>query len=137
MKTHPTLDTHYDVAIIGAGPAGLAAAAVTAGCGLSTVLLDENPGPGGQIYRAITSTPMRGEAILDRDYWDGRDLVLDVEETDTHYVPRRHGLEPRPRSRDRRVGRRQSAPADGRSRHPRHRRAWSGRSRSRAGRCRA
>ena len=27
--------------------------------GLATVLLDENPGAGGQIYRAITSTPVR------------------------------------------------------------------------------
>lgn len=88
MRTDADIDAAYDVAIIGAGPAGLAAAAVTAGCGLSTILLDENAGPGGQIYRAITSTPIGGETVLDRDYWDGQDLVLDLKDTGTHYVPR-------------------------------------------------
>jgi len=41
-----------DVAIVGAGPAGLAAAAVTAAAGLSTVVLDDQDAPGGQIWRA-------------------------------------------------------------------------------------
>ena len=39
---------HYGVVVIGAGPAGLAATATAAGAGLSTLLLDENAGPGGQ-----------------------------------------------------------------------------------------
>ena len=39
----------YDVVVIGAGPAGLAAAATSAEAGLSTLLLDENAGPGGQV----------------------------------------------------------------------------------------
>ena len=47
----------YDVVVIGAGPAGLAAAATSAEAGLSTLLLDENIGPGGQVFRAISSTP--------------------------------------------------------------------------------
>jgi len=88
VRTDTTIDDHYDVAIVGAGPAGLAAAAVTAGCGLSTLLLDENPGPGGQIHRAITSTPLGGETILDRDYWDGLNLVLDLKDSRAHYVSR-------------------------------------------------
>lgn len=88
MRIDTSIDANYDVAIVGAGPAGLAAAAVTAGCGLSTILLDENAGPGGQIYRAITSTPAAGETILDRDYWDGQDLVLDLKDSPAHYVPR-------------------------------------------------
>ena len=87
MRSNAVLDAEYDVAVVGAGPAGLAAATVTAGCGLSTVLLDENAGPGGQIYRAVTTTPIRGESILDRDYWEGRDLVLDLQDTGVHYVP--------------------------------------------------
>jgi NADPH-dependent 2,4-dienoyl-CoA reductase/sulfur reductase-like enzyme len=65
----------YDVAIVGAGPAGLAAAAVTAGAGLATLLLDENGTPGGQIYRAVTSTPVRDRAILGPAYWRGAALV--------------------------------------------------------------
>ena len=77
MSTHSELKTAYDVAIVGAGPAGLGAAAVTAGCGLSTVLLDENPGAGGQVYRGIETTPVHDPKILDRDYTDGHDLILD------------------------------------------------------------
>ena len=40
-----------DVAIVGAGPAGLAAAHTVAGHGLTAVILDDNPAPGGQIWR--------------------------------------------------------------------------------------
>jgi len=65
----------YDVVIVGAGPAGLAAAATTAGAGLSTLLLDENPGPGGQVYRAITTTPVKQRGILGEDFWAGERLV--------------------------------------------------------------
>ena len=42
-----------DLAVIGAGPAGLAAATAAANYGLSVILLDEQPAPGGQIYRNI------------------------------------------------------------------------------------
>ncbi len=65
----------YDVIVIGAGPAGLAAASATANAGLATLLLDENPGPGGQVYRAITATPVTDPSILGPDYWRGRALV--------------------------------------------------------------
>lgn len=68
----------YDVVVVGAGPAGLAAASTAAGAGLSTLLLDENPGPGGQVWRAITSTPVQAERVLGRDYWEGRRLVEEV-----------------------------------------------------------
>ena len=40
-----------DVAVVGAGPAGIAAACRAAEAGARTVLLDENPAPGGQIHR--------------------------------------------------------------------------------------
>lgn len=42
----------YDVAVLGAGPAGMAAATEAARRGARTVLLDESPAPGGQVYRA-------------------------------------------------------------------------------------
>ena len=61
MKTTPRRDS-YDVVVIGAGPAGLAAAATAAEAGLSMLLLDENAGPGGQVWRAIDSTP-----VMERD----------------------------------------------------------------------
>ena len=65
----------YDLVVIGGGPAGLAAAALAARAGVSTVLFDENPGVGGQIYRAITTTPVKDRAILGEDYWDGATLA--------------------------------------------------------------
>lgn len=40
-----------DLLIIGAGPAGMAAALAAAGSGARIVLLDDNPSPGGQIWR--------------------------------------------------------------------------------------
>ncbi len=86
MSTEPEFKSNYDIAIIGAGPAGLAAAAVTAGCGLSTILLDENQSAGGQVYRAIETTPVRDAKILDRDYTDGHDLVLDLKDTQAHHI---------------------------------------------------
>ncbi|MFJ2768672.1 NAD(P)/FAD-dependent oxidoreductase [Streptomyces sp. NPDC087300] len=41
----------YDVAVIGAGPAGLAGAVTASELGLTVALLDSAPGPGGQFYR--------------------------------------------------------------------------------------
>ncbi|MGW2223949.1 FAD-dependent oxidoreductase [Streptomyces formicae] len=46
-----TASDPYDVAVIGAGPAGLAGAVTAAELGLSVALLDASPGPGGQFYR--------------------------------------------------------------------------------------
>jgi thioredoxin reductase len=40
-----------DVAVVGAGPAGIAAAVVAAESGARVVLIDAGPGPGGQYYR--------------------------------------------------------------------------------------
>ena len=44
--------TSSEVVIVGAGPAGSAAALVAAEHGLDVTLVDEHPAPGGQIYRA-------------------------------------------------------------------------------------
>ncbi|MCK6453714.1 MAG: NAD(P)/FAD-dependent oxidoreductase [Alphaproteobacteria bacterium] len=46
-----TVDVAVDVAVVGAGPAGLAAAAEAAAFGLSVAIVDDNPRPGGQYYR--------------------------------------------------------------------------------------
>ena len=77
MTTTPKRDS-YDVVVIGAGPAGLAAATTTAQAGLSTLLLDENVGPGGQVWRAIASTPVTKPDQLGVDYWAGAELVQEL-----------------------------------------------------------
>lgn len=42
---------HYDILIVGAGPAGMAAALAAAPSGASIAILDDNPAAGGQIWR--------------------------------------------------------------------------------------
>jgi NADPH-dependent 2,4-dienoyl-CoA reductase/sulfur reductase-like enzyme len=76
----------YDLAVIGGGPAGLAAASLAARAGLATVLFDENPGVGGQIYRAITSTPVTDRAILGEDYWAGAELAAEAKASGAQIV---------------------------------------------------
>jgi thioredoxin reductase len=87
MNPAPKRDS-YDVVVIGAGPAGLAAAATVAEAGLSTLLLDENAGPGGQVWRAIASTPVTERSHLGADYWTGTNLVEEVRSTGAEPIPR-------------------------------------------------
>jgi len=44
-----------DLIIVGAGPAGVSAAIEARARGLSVLVLDENPGPGGRIWQALES----------------------------------------------------------------------------------
>ncbi|MBR0669798.1 FAD/NAD(P)-dependent oxidoreductase [Neoroseomonas soli] len=58
--------TDFDVAIIGAGPAGMAAAVEARSRGLSVLVVDENAAPGGQVFRAAEAAaqdPAVGPAI--------------------------------------------------------------------------
>ncbi|UXI03279.1 NAD(P)/FAD-dependent oxidoreductase [Photobacterium sp. TY1-4] len=64
-----------DVCIIGAGPAGMAAATQCANAGASVVLLDEQARAGGQIYRAITADGHPLSEVLGPDYLHGATLV--------------------------------------------------------------
>ncbi len=43
--------SEYEVVIVGAGPAGISAACVVAETGRDALLIDDNPSPGGQIWR--------------------------------------------------------------------------------------
>jgi thioredoxin reductase len=64
-----------DLAIIGAGPAGMSAAYHARTHGLSVVLLDEQLTPGGQVYRGIaTARDPRLDAILGKDYAFGEEI---------------------------------------------------------------
>jgi NADPH-dependent 2,4-dienoyl-CoA reductase/sulfur reductase-like enzyme len=74
-----------ELAIIGAGPAGLAAAALAAELGLETVLIDEQAAPGGQIYRAIER--VEPGTPLGPDYLAGRPLVAALRASHVDYRP--------------------------------------------------
>lgn len=81
-------DECYDVAVVGAGAAGLVAATQCARAGLATVLFDEQQAPGGQIYRAITAMPLGDRNVLGADYWRGADLVRAFERAGVAYAAR-------------------------------------------------
>ncbi|MDT8345983.1 MAG: FAD-dependent oxidoreductase, partial [Thermohalobaculum sp.] len=59
----------FDLAIVGAGPAGMAAAVEAAARGLAAVVLDEQPAPGGQVWRNIEAAA--GRASLGASYARG------------------------------------------------------------------
>lgn len=82
------LASRYDVAVVGTGPAGLVAATDLAAFGLSVVAIDEQPTPGGQIYRAVSTTPVANRAILGDDYWHGLSLVSAFGCSGAHHAPR-------------------------------------------------
>ncbi|HEX3884973.1 MAG TPA: NAD(P)/FAD-dependent oxidoreductase [Stellaceae bacterium] len=74
-----------DLAVIGAGPAGMAAATLAAELGLSVAVLDEQDAPGGQIYRAIERAAPNSP--LGPDYLAGRDLAAAFRASRAVYRP--------------------------------------------------
>ena len=64
-----------DLIVIGAGPAGMAAARRAAESGLSVLLLDEQPTPGGQIYRDVDRASKARGPFLGKDFTDGQTLT--------------------------------------------------------------
>lgn len=76
-----------DVAVIGAGPAGLAAATQAARAGLSVVVLDEQESVGGQIYRAIERSDAQRREILGPDYQAGSAIATAFARSGARYVP--------------------------------------------------
>lgn len=65
----------HDLIVVGGGPAGMAAATTAARLGLKTVLLDEQPAAGGQIYRAVDSADPQVAKLLGSDYRHGATLT--------------------------------------------------------------
>ncbi|WP_027351348.1 NAD(P)/FAD-dependent oxidoreductase [Halotalea alkalilenta] len=62
------LPRECELLIVGAGPAGMAAACAAADHGMSVVVIDDNPAPGGQIWRAgpRVDLPLRAQALRER-----------------------------------------------------------------------
>lgn len=88
MSAVHALRPSYELAIIGAGPAGMAAAVEAARRDIATVLFDEQAAPGGQIYRAVTSTPLQRREVLGDDYWHGQGLADALLQSGADYAPR-------------------------------------------------
>ncbi|MFC5393987.1 FAD-dependent oxidoreductase [Bosea vestrisii] len=65
----------HDLIIIGAGPAGMAAALAASKLGLKTAVLDEQSRPGGQIYRNVGDVAPQAGRLLGPDYLHGRPLA--------------------------------------------------------------
>ncbi|WP_148255533.1 NAD(P)/FAD-dependent oxidoreductase [Aidingimonas lacisalsi] len=76
---------HHEVVVIGSGPAGMAAANTLLKYGLKPAVIDEQPAPGGQIYRSIGESPIRDSNVLGKDYWYGKKLVGTFNNPDIDY----------------------------------------------------
>jgi NADPH-dependent 2,4-dienoyl-CoA reductase/sulfur reductase-like enzyme len=67
-----------ELLVVGAGPAGLSAAAAASESGVRVVLVDERARPGGQFYKQPSEGSEVEEAELDGQYRRGRELIRRV-----------------------------------------------------------
>jgi thioredoxin reductase len=74
-----------DIIIVGAGPAGLSAAITAADFGLDVLILDEQPAPGGQLYRNIERAGENTLKNLGPDYSNGLSLVEKFKKSEAEY----------------------------------------------------
>ena len=74
-----SLNQHYDLAVIGAGPAGMAAAVQASKNNMKVLVLDDQPAAGGQVFRQVDRNYHKNKALffLGEDYWLGKKLVDD------------------------------------------------------------
>ena len=80
-----------ELAIVGAGPAGMSAAIAAREHGIDVLVLDEQAAPGGQIYRnveAVTAARPNAALVLGEDYVAGAALVRAFRECGARYAPR-------------------------------------------------
>lgn len=78
----------YDLIIVGAGPAGLAAAVEASAHGITVLLADENESPGGQIYRSVDRASNADLARMGPDYAAGRMITERFLAADLSYARR-------------------------------------------------
>jgi NADPH-dependent 2,4-dienoyl-CoA reductase/sulfur reductase-like enzyme len=63
LRSYANLESRVDILVVGAGPAGIAAACSAAAPGSSVVVFDDNPSAGGQIWRGMSAAgPGAGES---------------------------------------------------------------------------
>ncbi|MCP3667378.1 MAG: FAD-dependent oxidoreductase [Gammaproteobacteria bacterium] len=80
------MKTSYDIIIVGAGPAGMAAAQTASKHGARVLVLDEQRTPGGQLYRAIESTKEADRPELGESYFEGASLARKFRESQVDYI---------------------------------------------------
>jgi NADPH-dependent 2,4-dienoyl-CoA reductase/sulfur reductase-like enzyme len=83
--TVPEAMRKFDLAIVGAGPAGMAAALEARSLGLSVVVIDENAAPGGQVFRAAELAA--ADPALTRDLAPGLELINRFRSAELVYCP--------------------------------------------------
>lgn len=82
------MSRHVDLLIVGAGPAGMSAAVVARRYGLDVLVVDEQPTPGGQIWRNIEAVSGTARMdILGKAYAEGLDLVRQFRASSARYEP--------------------------------------------------
>ncbi|NDW00945.1 NAD(P)/FAD-dependent oxidoreductase [Salipiger sp. PrR002] len=82
-----TLPDTAELVIIGAGPAGMAAALEARAAGVEVLLLDEAPAAGGQIWRGIGAAPEARKTLLGPDYAKGAPLAEAFAKCGAQHVP--------------------------------------------------
>ncbi|WOI58247.1 FAD/NAD(P)-binding oxidoreductase [Palleronia sp. LCG004] len=75
-----------DLLVIGAGPAGMSAATEATAQGLSTLVMDEQTAPGGQIYRSVEGAARDRLGILGEDYAKGGEIARAFRESGADYM---------------------------------------------------
>jgi thioredoxin reductase/bacterioferritin-associated ferredoxin len=81
------MKTQYDLIIIGAGPAGMAAAIEAGRSGISTIVLGDQWSPGGQVYRSIETVSHEKLEVLGADYQYGQHLARQFRKANADYLP--------------------------------------------------
>ena len=74
-----------DVVVVGAGPAGMAAALAASAQGAAVLLLDDAPAAGGQIYRGVGRADPKLLDTLGPDYAAGRSLTEALAKSGVQY----------------------------------------------------
>ena len=78
---------HFQVVVIGAGPAGMAAAITAAKAGLKTIVIDDQRSIGGQVYRNIQANSDTPPQYLGNSYYAGTKLSEDFACSGAGYLP--------------------------------------------------
>ncbi|MCP4335153.1 MAG: FAD-dependent oxidoreductase [Gammaproteobacteria bacterium] len=81
------MKSSYQLLVIGAGPAGMAAAQAAARSGVEVAVVDEQSQPGGQIYRNVDSSPLADINLLGKDFIFGKQLVQAFRHAPIDYFP--------------------------------------------------